>query len=109
MDDTYRVLVRGRFGDLDERSRAELLADAPAHDVLSAAFTAEGTLTYDRSLLGFTFRYAVSAVGDHAERDARDEAELRAADALTAAGYPFRDLRATATRMADIAGRGRSR
>ncbi|WP_133116264.1 DUF6204 family protein [Amycolatopsis antarctica] len=109
MEETYRVLVRGRFGELDDAARAELLAAADDHDVISARFTAEGSLTYERSLVGFTFRYTVAASGENAERDARDEALLGAEERLTTAGYPFRDLRADATNMSAVQARRRVR
>lgn len=35
----FRVMVRGRFANLDDDTRSALLDDAAAHDVLSAAFT----------------------------------------------------------------------
>jgi len=109
MDATYRVLVRGRFGELDERARASLLDSAADHDLLKAAFTTDGTLTYDRSLLGFAFRYEVVTAGDNAERDARDEAQLRTEATMSDAGYPVRDLRVSATSMSDIPIRRKTR
>ncbi|MET0420148.1 MAG: DUF6204 family protein, partial [Acidimicrobiia bacterium] len=53
----FRVTVRGRFGALAEPVRARLLTDAAAHDVVKAAFTETGTLTYERTLHSFTFRF----------------------------------------------------
>ena len=42
-----RVTVRGRFGELGHEARAYLRANQDQHDVSRAAYTIEGTLTYD--------------------------------------------------------------
>ncbi|MFD0070203.1 DUF6204 family protein, partial [Streptomyces sp. NPDC127574] len=44
---TFRITVRGVFDGLSTEQRSELLAGAAEHDVLQAAFTAEGHLSYD--------------------------------------------------------------
>jgi hypothetical protein len=43
----FRVTVRGVFHGITDDQRAELLARASEHDVLHAAFTPEGHLSYD--------------------------------------------------------------
>jgi hypothetical protein len=105
-DRTYRVIVRGRFTDLDEAQRTALIAAADDHDVLSAAFTDDGTLIYDRSLTTFTFRCAVRlppAASPSAEESAASQLACdRAAAALAAQGLPHGTLRAQATCMDDI-------
>ncbi|WP_091671189.1 DUF6204 family protein [Amycolatopsis marina] len=98
----FRVLVRGRFDAPDQETRAELVAAADDHDLLRAAFTEDGTLTYERSLNGFTFRCTVTASGERAEEDARVEGELKAAEVLDNAGWPYRGLGSSATNMDDI-------
>jgi hypothetical protein len=45
---TVRITVRGTFADLSADQRADLLADADAHDILEAEYTREGHLTYER-------------------------------------------------------------
>jgi hypothetical protein len=99
----FRVTVRGRFDGLDEADRARLLADQPAHDVVgSGAFTAEGTLTYERAVDFFTFRIQLRGRGDGAEQDVLDEAQARALAAVDARGVGHRDVKAKATDMATV-------
>ncbi|MFI1284309.1 DUF6204 family protein [Streptomyces sp. NPDC020858] len=50
---TFRITVRGSFDGLTDDQRAELLAAAPAHDMLRAEFTAAGHLTYDLAVRPF--------------------------------------------------------
>ncbi|MCP2258832.1 hypothetical protein LX15_002530 [Streptoalloteichus tenebrarius] len=99
---TYRILVKGRFDALDDDARARLLAAADEHDPLLAAFTEEGTLTYSRELRHFTFRYVVTASGEDADREARQQAVDKAVAALRAGGYGYRDLNATGTDMTEV-------
>ncbi|MET7303994.1 DUF6204 family protein, partial [Embleya sp. NPDC005575] len=55
---TFRITVRGAFDGLRDEQRAALVAEAAEHDVLQAAFTAEGHLTYDVAARPFfTFRF----------------------------------------------------
>ncbi|MEY9877291.1 hypothetical protein ABH931_006815 [Streptacidiphilus sp. MAP12-33] len=94
---TFRVTVRGVFDDLTEAQRADLLARAGEHDVLHAAFTAEGQMTYDiAARTAFTFRLQDSG---EAEEDIL-LAEMRAEDAakawLDTRGYGYRNLRTQA-------------
>lgn len=52
------LTVRGVFDGLSTDQRAELLARAAEHDVLRAAFTPEGHLSYDLAARSaFTFRF----------------------------------------------------
>lgn len=53
---TYRVLVRGRFTDLDDSGRARLLVAAGEHDLLTGGFSDDGALSYDKSLDFFSYR-----------------------------------------------------
>ncbi|MFE0028184.1 DUF6204 family protein [Amycolatopsis sp. NPDC059021] len=96
---TYRVLVRGKFDRPDEPTRARLLAaDQP-----EMAFTEEGSLSYNHHLASFGFRIVVHVEpGENAEREARDQAELKAMELLEEQRYPYRDLGSTATCMDDI-------
>lgn len=103
---TYRVIVRGVFADLDDAQRSALIATVDEHDILSAAFTDDGTLIYDRALRNFTFRCAVRQ--RPGTSPAADEATAvqagcdRAAAALAAQGLRHGPLRATATCLDDI-------
>ena len=46
---TFRITVRGFFDALTQAQRSELLAEADRHDILRAAYTPEGNLSYDLS------------------------------------------------------------
>jgi len=50
---SFRVTVRGSFDGLTDDQRAALLAEAAEHDVLKAAFTEQGRLTYDLAMRPF--------------------------------------------------------
>jgi hypothetical protein len=100
---TYRVIVRGRFAGLDDAARARLARDAAEHDLLTARFTDEGTLTYDERLDAFQHRVVVRVDGGPGEEDeARTAGELAAAEHLHAAGLGHRDLRSSATCLDDV-------
>lgn len=96
---TYRVLTHGRFGPLTGEQRAALIARAGEHGLLAARFTGEGTVTYDPSLLSFTFRCVVDAEG---EPGALGAAEERATAAVAALGGTCAGLRSTATDMSAV-------
>ena len=58
----YRVTVRGRFHNLDERARAQLVRELPEHDIFKSAYSPEGTFTYDEQILFFNLRYEVRTI-----------------------------------------------
>ncbi|MFJ8686964.1 DUF6204 family protein [Micromonospora wenchangensis] len=99
---TYQVIVRGRFAPLGDEQRAALLARADEHDVFQAKFTEEGTVTYERSLLGFTFRCLVPATREEAEAVVIGRAEALAATAVAELGAGHRDLTSVSTDLDDI-------
>ncbi|MEU9175712.1 DUF6204 family protein [Streptomyces sp. NPDC048550] len=90
---TFRITVRGSFDALTADQHAELLAAAPEHEVLHAAYTAEGHLAYD---LGFgpffTFRFLDSGEAEEDILDATARAELAAESWLGERGYGFKRL-----------------
>jgi hypothetical protein len=94
---TYRVLVRGRFAELDDAGRARLRAAAGEHDVVSAGFSEDGVLSYDRALDFFSFRVRLRAGVAAGDRAVCDRGRALAARAVERLGVDFRDLRATAT------------
>ena len=99
----YRVAVRGRFADLTDDARAQLVAEAPQHDTVSVgAFTDEGTFTYERAVDFFTFRFQLRARGDDARAEAELDAIERAERYLSGRGLGFRDLKVQATDMATV-------
>jgi hypothetical protein len=94
---TFRITVRGVFTGLDDVQRAELLAEAAEHDILQAAFTPEGHLSYDIAARpAFTFRFQDS--GDEREDIvlAAERAEQAARTWLDARGYGYKDLKSHA-------------
>jgi hypothetical protein len=95
---TYRVLVRGRFTDLDDDGRRRLRAVADHHDLLVAGgFSDEGSLSYDRALDFFSFRVQLRAETAPTDRAVCDRGRALAAHAVEELGVDFRDLRASAT------------
>ncbi|MFJ7247524.1 DUF6204 family protein [Kitasatospora sp. NPDC098652] len=94
---TFRIMVRGVFDGLSEEQRAELLAAAPEHDVLHAAFTREGHLSYDLTArTAFTFRFLDEGEAEEDILEATERAEQAAQSWLTARGYGFKNLRSQA-------------
>lgn len=96
---TYRVLVRGRFTDLDEPGRARLRAAAGQHDMLTSGFSEEGGLSYDGTLDFFSFRVQLRATVETTDRAVCDRGLALAASAVEELGVDFRDMRASATDM----------
>jgi|ERR1041384_795360 hypothetical protein len=96
-DRTFRVLVRGRFTEVPEPRRGELLADVENHDMLQAEFTEAGTLTYDGSLTAFSVRCVVRT---KEERDAVAAGQALASTMVEGTTHELRTT--TATCMEDI-------
>ncbi|MFB7507449.1 DUF6204 family protein [Streptomyces broussonetiae] len=94
---TFRITVRGAFDGLTDTQRAALLADAAEHDVLQAAFTPEGSLTYDIAARpAFVFRFCDTGEEEEDVLEATERAEEAARAWLTDRGYGFKNLRASA-------------
>jgi len=101
----YRAVVRGRFADLDDDTRARLTAALDDHDAFKSAFTAAGTLTYEKAIDFFNVRCEIRDKSDSpAESEAAAErlALQRTEDLLTDLGAGWRDLKVTLTNMADM-------
>jgi hypothetical protein len=76
---TFRITVRGAFTALSNEQRAELLAEAVEHDILQAAYTPEGHLSYDIAARpAFTFRFQDSGEDEAEILLAAERAEQRA-------------------------------
>jgi hypothetical protein len=99
---TYRVLVRGRFTDLDGEGRARLLAAVDDHDMLTGGFSEDGALSYDRALDFFSFRVQFPATVEATDRAVCDRGLALAARAIEDLGVDFRDMKASATDMDTI-------
>ncbi|WP_371516173.1 DUF6204 family protein [Kitasatospora sp. NBC_01300] len=94
---TFRIMVRGVFDDLSAEQHAELLARAPEHDVLRAAFTPEGHLSYDLGArAAFTFRFLDSGEAEEDILAAAERAEQAARAWLAERGYDHKNLRSQA-------------
>lgn len=94
---TFRVTVRGVFDGLSTDQRAELLARAEEHDILSAAFTPEGHLSYDLAARpAFTFRFSDSGEEEEDILEATERAEEAAKAWLDGRGYGYKNLRSQA-------------
>ncbi|MGH6657863.1 MAG: DUF6204 family protein [Actinocrinis sp.] len=94
---TFRITIRGVFSGLTADQRIELLAHAAEHDVLSAAFTPEGHLSYDIAARdAFTFRFADTGETDEDILLATERAEYAAKAWLDARGYGYKNLRSSA-------------
>ncbi|WP_329110189.1 DUF6204 family protein [Micromonospora sp. NBC_01699] len=106
---TYQVIVRGKFAPLDDGQRARLLAEAEEHNLFQARFTLDGTVTYERALLMFTFRCLVPATEEEKEAVVIGRAEALAAAAIRALGADFQDLESVATDLDSIKIRRRGR
>ncbi len=104
----HRVTVRGRFTGLTDAQRAALCAVADDHEALTARFTPDGTLVYDRSLDFFSVRVEVrertddDAGGDEVTARAEAAGRERAQHLLADLGVTGRLLRTTSTDMASI-------
>ena len=101
----HRVTVRGRFRDLDDTSREALVASAHEHEAIGAAFTPTGTLTYDRAVDFFSFRFEVRTDDEVVGRrpsDVHAIGEQRAVDQLRRAALAHGPLKVQSTDMADV-------
>ncbi|MFD5567531.1 DUF6204 family protein [Streptomyces cadmiisoli] len=94
---TFRITVRGVFDGLGAEQRAQLLARAAEHDILRAAFTSEGHLSYDVAARpAFTFRFLDSGEEEEDILEASERAEEAAKAWLTERGYGYKNLRSQA-------------
>jgi hypothetical protein len=92
---TFRTTVRGSFEGLTPEQHAALLAGAAEHDVLRAAFTAEGHLTYDLAARPFfTFRFLDSGESEEDILFAEEHALDRARSWLDSRGLGYTRLTA---------------
>ncbi|MER6614079.1 DUF6204 family protein [Streptomyces xantholiticus] len=96
---TYRVIVRGTWDGPTDEGRAALLADVDDHGLTRMQFTEEGSLTYDRALKHFSYRFAVVSDAADGEEMAAAIAEDRAERALAALGHAHGRLRSSVTDM----------
>ncbi|MFI9628567.1 DUF6204 family protein [Streptomyces sp. NPDC052042] len=96
---TYRVIVRGTWQGLTEEARTRLLSEVDEHGISAMRFTEEGSLSYDRGLKHFSFRFVVVSNAADGEEMASAIAEDRAETLLGELGCGHGELRSTATDM----------
>ncbi|WP_434599101.1 DUF6204 family protein [Streptomyces sp. A5-4] len=96
---TYRVIVRGTWDGLTDGSRAALLSELDEHGLTGMRFTPEGSLTYDRALKHFSYRYVIVTDAADGDEMAVALAEDQAGTALKELGHGYRALHSTATDM----------
>lgn len=98
-----RITVRGAFEGLRPEQRAELLERAAEHDMMHAAFTEQGRLTYDIAARPFfTFRFADEAASAQDIPAAVARAEAAARGWLDERGYGYKNLTSQATDMSEV-------
>lgn len=103
----HRVSVGGFFGELDDGTRARLLAAGDDHAPMAAAFTDDGTLTYEPQLTAYRLRVQLRSNEDDeatAETAAAERAIEMLVGRLAALGVEVRrsTLRVTVTDMASM-------
>jgi uncharacterized protein DUF6204 len=99
---TFRVTVRGRFLELSQSQRQRLSETLDDHHVTKAAYTAEGTFTYDANLDFFGLRYEIRTQGDEREDVAANLGLRQAENFLHLLGFGYQQLRVTTTDMQSI-------
>ncbi|MFI7545457.1 DUF6204 family protein [Actinoplanes sp. NPDC049599] len=98
-----RITVRGAFAGLTAEQRADLLSRAAEHDIATAAYTPEGSLTYDVATRPFfTFRFADTVAGEQDIPAAVTRAQATAAARLTGRGLGFKNLTSHAVDMSQV-------
>jgi len=98
----FRATVRGQFDGLDDVRRAELQAEAEAHDILTASFSREGTFVYSPALTWFNLRYELRTPDEASDGEAEAEVLALAADRLDRLGVGHKHLRAELLDMATM-------
>src|SRR3984957_14000993 len=97
-----RVTVRGRFGELSDQALGYLHANQDEHDVSRAAYTLEGTLTYDALIDFFSIRYEIRLGENDPDQLAAARANSEADLFLRTMGLAYRDLKTAVMDMADM-------
>ncbi len=97
-----RVADRGRFAELGEPAREYLCSNLALHDVSSAEFSDEGTLTYDLRLDHFSFRFEICTAPDSPDDRALQLGIVQAEEFLRVMGFGYRSLRVSAMDMSRV-------
>jgi hypothetical protein len=99
-----RVTVRGRFGELSNYALEYLRSNQDSHDVSRAAYTTEGTLTYDALIDFFSIRYEVRVAEGDPDSLAAAYAVREAERFLDTMGFGYRGLKTVIMDMATVWG-----
>lgn len=97
---TFRVTIRGRFGDLSDAARSYLHNHVDEHEIFKSSYTSEGSFTYDGRIDFFNLRYEVKVDGDDEIAAARGVRE--AETFLSTMGFAYRDLKAKVVDMSTV-------
>ncbi|MDP2293488.1 MAG: DUF6204 family protein [Actinomycetota bacterium] len=89
----HRVTVRGQFRDLSDAPRQYLVRAKADHDMFKAAYTPEGTFTYDDRIQFFNLRYEIRCGGDDPTALAAMTGEVEAETFLRTMGFGHHPLR----------------
>src|ERR1700709_2457942 len=90
---TYQVVMKGKFGELDEKTGSRLLAKIGQHSRFQGKFTDDGTLSYTDGLIGFTYRATVYTPdsGD-IQQSLESQSETKLSTLMDKIGkFPYRD------------------
>jgi hypothetical protein len=90
---TYHVVLKGKFGNLDEKTRKRLLAKVALHSPFQGKFTDDGTLSYTESLIGFTYRVTVyTPDGSYIQESLESQTQSKLSTLIDKLGhFPYRD------------------
>jgi len=105
----YQVIVQGIFESPDHEQLRGLVEQAPDHELLTARFTEEGTITYELPPRTFTFRCLVPAGTEEEEQNVLSRAEELATAAVQRLGAQTRSLKSVSTDLESIKIRPRRR
>jgi len=101
MDDLhiFRVTVRGRFFELSQSRRQQLVEALDDHHVTKSAYTGEGTFTYDSNIYAFSLRYEIRVDGDRPDAAAAELGLSQAEAFLRTLDIGYQKLKVTTTDM----------
>jgi hypothetical protein len=95
----FRVTVRGRFFELSDSQRGRLVGTLEDHHITKAAYTDEGTFTFDSNIYSFSLRYEIRTDSDCPEDAAAEIGLAQAETFLHTLGIGYQKLKVTTTDM----------
>jgi Family of unknown function (DUF6204) len=95
----YRVTVRGRFSQLSDGQRDRLVKTLDDHHLSHAAYTVDGTFTYDAALYAFSLRYEIRVSGEDPEATAAERGLAQSEGFLRTLGFGYHHLVVTTADM----------